>query len=169
MVPGKKIEKLPGCTVGNIQIATADLFRDRKIMLVDDSAALRGALRSILSSLGAEQLTEAGDAGEALGALSCEGIDLLITDWKMEPLDGLALVRAIRAGNSAAAADIPIVMLTSYTDARYEAEAMRAGVTCFMPKPFTARSLLEGLTAVLTSDAADTETAPADLAMTAEA
>lgn len=145
------------------------MLRDRKIMLVDDSAALRGALRSILSSLGAEQLTEAGDAGEALGALSCEGIDLLITDWKMEPLDGLALVRAIRAGKSAAAHDIPIVMLTSYTDARYEAEAMRAGVTCFMPKPFTARSLLEGLAAVLSGATTEFEQSPADLAKTAEA
>jgi CheY-like chemotaxis protein len=155
--------------VGNLQFDTSEMLRDRKIMLVDDSAALRGALRSILSSLGAEQLTEAGDAGEALGALSCEGIDLLITDWKMEPLDGLALVRAIRAGKSAAARDIPIVMLTSYTDARYEAEAMRAGVTCFMPKPFTARSLLEGLAAVLSGAAAGTEQSPAELAKTAEA
>ena len=103
MVLAKKNGKLPGCTVGNLQFDTCEMLRDRKIMLVDDSAALRGALRSILSSLGAEQLTEAGDAGEALGALSCEGIDLLITDWKMEPLDGLALVRAIRAGKSAAA------------------------------------------------------------------
>lgn len=155
--------------MGNLQFDTSEMLRDRKIMLVDDSAALRGALRSILSSLGAEQLTEAGDAGEALGALSCEGIDLLITDWKMEPLDGLALVRAIRAGKSAAARDIPIVMLTSYTDARYEAEAMRAGVTCFMPKPFTARSLLEGLAAVLSGAAAGTEQSPAELAKTAEA
>lgn len=155
--------------MGNLQFDTSEMLRDRKIMLVDDSAALRGALRSILSSLGAEQLTEAGDAGEALSALSCEGIDLLITDWKMEPLDGLALVRAIRAGKSAASRDIPIVMLTSYTDARYEAEAMRAGVTCFMPKPFTARSLLEGLMAVLSGDVAESEQSPADLALTAEA
>ncbi|MEN0652352.1 MULTISPECIES: response regulator [Hyphobacterium] len=155
--------------MGNLQSDTCDMLRDRKIMLVDDSAALRGALRSILSALGAERLTEAGDAGEALGALSCEGIDLLITDWKMEPLDGLALVRAIRAGKSAAARDIPIVMLTSYTDARYEAEAMQAGVTCFMPKPFTARSLLESLTTVLAGENAASEQSPADLAMTAEA
>ncbi|MBI1234792.1 MAG: response regulator [Alphaproteobacteria bacterium] len=155
--------------MGNLQFDTCDMLRDRKIMLVDDSAALRGALRSILSSLGAEQLTEAGDAGEALGALSCEGIDLLITDWKMEPLDGLALVRAIRAGKSAAARDIPIVMLTSYTDARYEAEAMRAGVTCFMPKPFTARLLLEGLMAVLSGETTESEQSPAELAKTAEA
>lgn len=145
------------------------MLRDRKIMLVDDSAALRGALRSILSSLGANQLTEAGDAGEALGALSCEGIDLLITDWKMAPLDGLALVRAVRAGQSAAAKDIPIVMLTSYTDARYEAEAMRAGVTCFLPKPFTARSLLAGLCAVLSGETAAPEQAPAEPAQTVEA
>ncbi|MCF8879411.1 response regulator [Hyphobacterium sp. SN044] len=155
--------------MGNLQFDTSEMLRDRKIMLVDDSAALRGALRSILSSLGAEQLTEAGDAGEALGALSCEGIDLLITDWKMEPLDGLALVRAIRAGKSATARDIPIVMLTSYTDARYQAEAMRAGVTCFMPKPFTARSLLEGLAAVLSGEATESAQSPAELAKTAEA
>lgn len=120
-------------------------------MLVDDSAALRGALRSILTALGAEQLTEAGDAGEALAALSCDNIDLLITDWKMEPLDGLALVRAVRSGNCAVSSDVPVLMLTAYSDARYEAEAMQAGVTCFLPKPFTPRSLIDSLNAVLES------------------
>ena len=123
-------------------------------MLVDNSAALRGALRSVLSALGASRLTEASDAGEALNALSCEGIDLLITDWKMTPVDGLSLVRSIRAGHSAAARDIPILMLTAYTDEHHQAEAMRAGVTCIIAKPFTPRALMEGLTAVLTSASA---------------
>ncbi|HAQ34592.1 MAG: response regulator [Maricaulis sp.] len=135
--------------MGNLDTDARGLLDNRKIMLVDDSAALRGALRAILSSLGAGRLTEAGDAGEAIAALSCESVDLLITDWKMEPLDGLALVRAVREGQCAVSSDVPILMLTAYCDARYEAEAMRAGVTAFIEKPFTPRSLLGGLSAVL--------------------
>lgn len=149
--------------MGILESDVRGLLNNRKIMVVDDSVALRGALRTILSSLGAERLTEAGDAGEAIAALSCESVDLLITDWKMEPLDGLALVRAVREGQCAMSSDVPILMLTAFGDARYEAEAMRAGVTSFVAKPFTPRSLLEGLCAVLAAEpaASDSTVQPA--------
>ena len=123
----------------------------KSVLIVDDSATLRGALRAVLGAIGVERIIEAADAIEAIEVLKSGEVTLAITDWKMEPMDGLALVRAVRGGAVGPNADLPMIMLTAYSDARYKAEAIRAGVSFFLPKPFTAASLIEALDAVAAS------------------
>lgn len=118
------------------------------VLVVDDSAALRGALRAVLTSLGVTRIAEAADAIEAIDILRAGEITLTITDWKMEPMDGLALIKAIRQGAVGPNADMPVIMLTAYADPRYQAEAARAGASVFLPKPFTAATLVDALDAV---------------------
>ncbi|MEE2567736.1 response regulator [Hyphobacterium marinum] len=120
------------------------------VLVVDDSAALRGALRAVLSSLGISRIAEAADALQAIEILRSGEITLTITDWKMEPMDGLTLIKAIRQGAVGPNADMPVIMLTAYSDPRYQAEAARAGASVFLPKPFTAATLVEALEAVKT-------------------
>lgn len=120
------------------------------VLVVDDSAALRGALRAVLTSLGVTRICEAADALQAIEILRSGEITLTITDWKMEPMDGLTLLKAIRQGAVGPNADMPVIMLTAYSDPRYQAEAARAGASVFLPKPFTAATLVEALDAVKT-------------------
>lgn len=131
-----KIETFPGVGDGP------------SVLVVDDSAALRGALRAVLSSLGVTRIAEAADALQAIEILRSGEISLTITDWKMEPMDGLTLIKAIREGAVGPNADMPVIMLTAYADPRYQAEAARAGASVFLPKPFTAATLVEALEAV---------------------
>lgn len=135
------------------------------VLIVDDSAALRGALRAVLGALGVTRIAEAADAMQAINILRSGEITLTITDWKMEPMDGLTLLKSIRQGAVGPNRDMPVIMLTAYNDPRYQAEAIRAGASVFLSKPFTAASLVEALDAVQASrksvDAPADQAAPA--------
>tara|TARA_R110002096_G_scaffold36434_4_gene101772 strand:+ start:303 stop:779 length:477 start_codon:yes stop_codon:yes gene_type:complete len=118
------------------------------VLIVDDSAALRGALRAVLGALGVTRIAEAANAMDAINVLRSGEISLTITDWKMEPMDGLTLLKSIREGAVGPNRSIPVIMLTAYNDPRYQAEALRAGASVFLSKPFTAASLVDALDAV---------------------
>ncbi|MHA6289637.1 response regulator [Maricaulis sp. CAU 1757] len=118
-----------------------DTSRDqRSVLIVDDCAALRGALRVSLQAFGFSQVLEADSVARALDTLDSRSVDLVITDWKMRPRNGLDLVRALRP-RQAARATIPVIMLSAYSDDAHITEAHRAGVDAFLAKPFTASSL----------------------------
>lgn len=136
----------------SVDIKTEKKQSEQSVLIVDDSSALRGALRAVLQAIGVERVIEAADALDAINILRSEDISLTITDWKMEPMDGLALVRAVREGAVGPNVDLPMIMLTAYDDARYQAQAMQAGVSYFLAKPFTATTLVEALDAVATTD-----------------
>ncbi|MBR9825726.1 MAG: response regulator [Alphaproteobacteria bacterium] len=120
--------------------AQAD-YSDKRVILVDDNAALRGILRAALQSFGFRRVMEADCVDSALEQLSRQRTDLVITDWKMSPRDGLDLVRALRAPATSPAPFVPVIMLTAYSDGERIKQARDAGANAFLVKPFTAATL----------------------------
>jgi len=120
-----------------------------RIAVVDDNAAMRGIVRTVLDSLGCETVHEAADANRALSLLQSEQIDIMILDWKMKPMDGLTLVKRIRDDETSPNPFLPIIMLTAYGEPSKVREARDAGVTEFMVKPFSAEALYRRLAVIV--------------------
>ncbi len=118
------------------------------VAIVDDNAAMRGILRTILNAMGAPRIYEAGDVRAAMDILQHEHVDLLICDWKMEPVDGIALVRWERESRKSPCPTLPIIMLTCYAEVERVKLARDAGVTEFMVKPFSPESIYQHISAI---------------------
>jgi two-component system chemotaxis response regulator CheY len=112
-----------------------------RLLLVDDNAAMRGIVRTVLSAFGCTYVFEASSAKQAMHVLRNQPIDLMILDWKMQPVDGMALVRRLRADACERLTYLPIIMLTAYAEPAKVREARDAGVTEFLVKPFTSEGL----------------------------
>jgi two-component system chemotaxis response regulator CheY len=112
------------------------------ILVVDDSALMRGLVRRAIQNFGDVSelvITEAVNGQEALLALLRGGIDLVLLDWNMPVLDGLSFVKAARAEG----VRIPIVMISAVTDPARILEAAEAGVSDYVEKPVQAADLWE--------------------------
>ena len=99
-------------------------------------------LSRTLRELGFE-VREAGNGSEALAALAAGAADLVMADWNMPVMDGLELVRAIRA--SPAFSKVPVVMVTTEAEVDQMAAALAAGATEYVMKPFTREILADKL------------------------
>jgi DNA-binding response OmpR family regulator len=84
-----------------------------------------------------------------MGLLQAQPIDIVVLDWKMKPVDGLALVKAIRDPETSPNPFLPIIMLTAYGEPSKVREARDAGVTEFMVKPFSAEALYRRLAVIV--------------------
>ncbi|HUB94850.1 MAG TPA: response regulator, partial [Stellaceae bacterium] len=96
-------------------------------------------IRRVLRDLGFADVSEAHDGRAALAVLEARPHGLVISDLKMEPMDGLALLRAIRAHERLAS--LPFLMLTGVSDRDRILAAKAAGVSDYMVKPFTVLTL----------------------------
>ncbi len=113
-----------------------------KALVVDDSRIIRKILKNILSDrkIGEDSILEAADGEEALAILKKQKIDMLLVDWNMPRLNGIELVRSLR--EMAEYQAMPIIMITSEA-ARYNViEAVKAGVSDYVIKPVSARTVL---------------------------
>lgn len=125
-------------------------LRDMRVLIVDDNEQMRRLLAHMLFAAGLVRLSEASTAGEAFAALRSPGADVAIVDWKMTPVDGIALTRAIRSGEAGCNPCTPIVMLTAHTEGSRVAAARDAGVTGFVKKPVALHMLFERVASALT-------------------
>jgi len=117
------------------------------VLIVDDIEAMLRVLRTLLKQLNFRNIDQAGDGSEALVKLRSGDFGLVISDWQMEPMTGIDLVREIRA--DAALKHLPFVMVTAETQKDRLAQAAEAGVDTTMIKPLTAESLKKTLVGVL--------------------
>jgi len=118
------------------------------ILTVDDSASIRQAIKIALSAEG-YQVTEAANGSEGLTKASAGGYALIITDLNMPVMDGLSMIRALRG--KPAGAGVPILFLTTESDAGVKSEARAAGATGWLTKPFDAEQLVKVVKKVLAS------------------
>ena len=125
-----------------------------RVLVVDDNAAMRGLLRATLQAFGCERIVEAEHGESALAILCSEPVDLVITDWKMRPMDGAALLRAIRDRSRSPKPYVPVIVLSAYADAGKMAEARDYGANEFVVKPFTPENLVRTIRAVLADPSA---------------
>jgi two-component system chemotaxis response regulator CheY len=117
-----------------------------RVLVVDDDPTTRRLLTHTLRRNGYE-VTAAEDGHQALEALDREGADLVLTDRNMPLVDGLALLKALRA--SAVHRRVPVIMVTSSSDERDQPEAEAEGATAFLTKPVGSRELLATVRRVL--------------------
>jgi two-component system chemotaxis response regulator CheY len=110
-----------------------------KIMLVDDSRTIRNIEKNVLAQLGWTDVLEAGDGVEALNLVESQMPDLFLVDWNMPNMDGLTLVKNLRAKDR----QVPIIMVTTEAEKARVVEAIKAGVNNYVVKPFTADTLGE--------------------------
>ena len=120
-----------------------------KVLLVEDNPHFRTFVRSLLEALGVEEIEEAQDGGEALEILKSYRADLAFLDWKMDGIDGVECVRRIRKGDDTVNRFLPIIMLTGYTEDRLVDEARQAGVSGFLGKPISAKSLFSKILSLM--------------------
>ncbi len=112
-----------------------------KILIVDDMAPMLGLTKSILSIFGFKQIFTANNALEAFDLVVQKDPDLIITDWIMEPMDGLTFTRRVRKDPLSPNPYVPIIIMTGFSS-RLRVEASRdSGITEFLVKPFTAKDL----------------------------
>lgn len=104
-----------------------------KILLVDDSRTIRNIQKNVLAQMGYTDILEAGDGVEALKLLESETPDLALVDWNMPNMDGLTLVGRIRQKDTA----LPLIMVTTEAEKGRVIEAIKAGVSNYLVKPFT--------------------------------
>ncbi len=114
---------------------------DMKILVVDDFATMRRIVKNIMSQLGYKNIIEADDGSTALDILKQEKVDLIISDWNMPKMTGLDLLKEVRA--SADMADTPFIMVTAEAQQDNIILAVKAKVSQYIVKPFTADTLGE--------------------------
>ena len=110
-----------------------------KILVVDDFSTMRRIIRNLLRELGFTNSEEADDGSTALPLLKSGKFDFLITDWNMPIMEGIDLVRAVRADDSLR--ELPILMVTAEARREQIVAAAEAGVNGYIVKPFTAQTL----------------------------
>jgi two-component system chemotaxis response regulator CheY len=119
------------------------------VVVAEDNRHMRFVIRTILQGMGIRSVKEAEDGSDALKLLKTESADVMITDWLMEPLDGLELTRMVRTASDSANPYLPIIMLTGYTEIARVTEARDAGVTEFLAKPMSAKNLYHRLVEII--------------------
>ena len=114
-----------------------------KFLVVDDFSTMRRIVRNLLKELGYSNVDEAEDGAMALSKLKNENFDFVISDWNMPNMDGLEMLKQIRA--DAAIAKLPVLMVTAEAKKENIIAAAQAGASGYVVKPFTAATLDEKL------------------------
>ncbi|MFA5530292.1 MAG: chemotaxis response regulator CheY [Thiohalomonadaceae bacterium] len=114
-----------------------------KILIVDDFSTMRRIIKNLLRDLGYNNTSEADDGLTALPMLQTGNFDLLITDWNMPGMQGIDLLRTVRADPRLAT--LPVMMVTAEQKREQIIEAAKAGVNGYIVKPFTAQTLKDKL------------------------
>ncbi|MBW2058923.1 MAG: chemotaxis response regulator CheY [Deltaproteobacteria bacterium] len=118
-----------------------------KILVVDDFATMRRIIKNVLREIGYNNIVEADDGATALPKLRTDTIDFVIADWNMPNMTGLELLKAVRSDE--ALKDIPFLMVTAEAQKDNIIEAIQAGVSNYVVKPFTPETLREKIAQTL--------------------
>lgn len=114
-----------------------------KILVVDDFSTMRRIIKNLLRDLGFTNTHEADDGNTALPMLQKGDFEFVVTDWNMPGMEGIDLLKAIRADDSLK--HLPVLMVTAEAKREQIIEAAQAGVNGYIVKPFTAATLKEKL------------------------
>lgn len=116
------------------------------VLVVDDFATMRRIVKGVLKELGFKNIIEAENGKAALSELKKEDVGLVISDWNMPEMTGLELLKAVRAQDQFKT--LPFIMVTAEGQKDNVLEAVKAGVTNYIVKPFTPDTLKQKLEAV---------------------
>ncbi|HVY98295.1 MAG TPA: response regulator [Dongiaceae bacterium] len=117
------------------------------ILIVDDYKTMLRIIRNLLKQLGFNNVDEATDGSMALQKLRDKDYGLVISDWNMEPMTGIQLLREVRADAKLKA--LPFIMITAESKTENVIAAKEAGVNNYIVKPFNAATLKTKLASVI--------------------
>lgn len=122
-------------------------YKDLTVLVVDDFSTMRRIMRNILRELDFKNILEADDGSTAVDVLKVHKVDLIVCDWNMPKMTGLELLKYVRA--DANLQSLPFLLVTAEAQKENIIEAVKAKVSNYIVKPFTAVTLAEKLAKVL--------------------
>ena len=117
------------------------------VLIVDDQQSMRGICKYILTQLGFKDIVEARSGRDALGKLEKTNVDLIISDWNMDDIDGLTLLKVIRRHPKTKG--MPFIMATGRSDKEQVQQAISFGVNNYIIKPFDLSTMRKRIEAVI--------------------
>ncbi len=118
-----------------------------KVLVVDDFQTIRNIMKSILKKLGLTNIVEADNGSSALNVLQNNKIDLVFADCNMPGMSGIELLKAVRADEKLK--QIPFIMVTAEAQKARILEAIKAGVSAYVIKPFTIDIIKDRLSKIM--------------------
>lgn len=118
------------------------------VLIVDDYATMLRIIKNLLGQLGFNNVDEASDGTEAVDLMKTKKYGLVISDWNMEQMTGLELLKHVRSTEDDNQ-DVPFIMVTAESKTENVIEAKKAGVNNYIVKPFNAETLKSKITAVV--------------------
>ena len=118
-------------------------FNRLRFLVIDDNQHMRRMVRTLLHGFGTRDVIEAEEGASGFEAVTENAPDIVITDWAMPIFDGLELTQMIRQPGTNSNPYVPIIMLTGHSEKTHVAAARDAGVTEFLVKPISAKSLYQ--------------------------
>lgn len=115
------------------------VWADMRVLVVEDNRNFQIILKTILTTVGVRNLTIVGNGQDGLTHIQDHPVDLVLCDWRMEPMDGMTFIKSVRDLGMQAR----IILMTGYGDAGLAEKAKNAGANSFLEKPITARGFLE--------------------------
>lgn len=125
-------------------------FEKLSVLIAEDTIPMRKLFVSVLENLGIKNIQVASDGEAAFDLFSKENHDIVLTDWMMEPMDGLGLTKELRTNSLSPNRMVPIILITGYSAWSRVEEARDLGVTEFLIKPFAANDIARRLAHVIT-------------------
>lgn len=122
-------------------------YKDMTVLVVDDFSTMRRIVRNILRDLEFKNILEAENGSSALDILNSQDVDLVVSDWNMPKMTGLELLKSVRAADRLK--NIPFLMVTAEAQKENIVEAVKAKVSNYIVKPFTAATMAEKLAKIL--------------------
>lgn len=117
------------------------------VLVVDDYATMRRIIKNLLTQIGFSNIDEADNGATALVKLRERSFGMVISDWNMEPMTGLQLLKECRANPKLK--DVPFIMVTAESKTENVIAAKQAGVNNYIVKPFNADTLKKKIESVL--------------------
>ena len=118
------------------------------VLIVADYSTMLRIIKNLLKQIGFNNVDEASDGSEAFEKIKEKTYGLVISDWNMEPMTGLELLKQVR-GSGEAFKDVPFIMVTAESKTENVIEAKKAGVNNYIVKPFNAETLKSKIESVL--------------------
>ena len=122
--------------------------KNMNVLIVDDYNTMLRIVKNLLKQLGFNNVDEASDGSQAYEKVKQKDYGLIISDWNMEPMTGLELLKTIRTSGEKYQA-VPFIMVTAESKTENVIEAKKAGVNNYIVKPFNAETLKSKMAAVL--------------------
>ncbi len=121
--------------------------KSMSVLIVDDYKTMLRIIRNLLKQIDLDNVEEASDGADALNKLRSSNFGLVISDWNMQPMTGMELLREVR--QDVRLNSLPFIMITAESKTENVVSAKQAGVSSYVVKPFNAETLREKIEKVL--------------------